>query len=1042
MLRRRPFEALIWLTCFMCMLFSFGTPLKTANAAGESVAAPSDITTVSGQNGLALSDDFEVSGFSESANLLVSITVSGSTAAKVNLPTTTGLTLESGYTSWTNTSQINFTGSQTNINAALDAMTLNSGATAGSATLNIEVSEKVNNTAFFNGHLYEFVQGNISYLNARTAARTRTINGVNGYLVTITSDAEHNFVLSKIQGAYNIWIALSDRAVEGDWVLDPYDGSPEQGTLVWRGLSNGSAQGGNYAKWCGGEPNNSGNEDAAVTKWSGGNCWNDLPDSWSSVGGYVAEYNMPSSIVVSDSMNITVENRVLNTPTGLAVSFSGTTANLTWTAPAASNTPVERYAVSWSTDNFASGFGIASLTTSASIPNLTRGTTYQFRVRADNDTYSTYSSYTSSVSATAPQEGNTIIFSYNPTTVYQNVQINTANKTTLLATARAVNVEGSPDLFFLGIELRGVGGGLIYSHNTGWVNLTNSYQDITLTVTSSGVGAEAWALVDSVTLVLGGDDAEFWGGNYGPKVEFASLKLDGTELMSNVEFADGDRYWTSSVGWQTCHATQGNKPCASAGLYVAPTTTTTTTTTTSTTTTSTTTTTTTTVPTTTTTEAPAPETTTTQAPTPIPQTTTTQAPAPTTTEAPPPITTVPPTTTTEPEPEPETTTTTQPEPVETTIPEETDSTTTTTPEPVEEPETTTPSTPADVSPDTTLPEDPVEPEQEEQPTETTVLPQEQEDPEPVSPETTVPEADAKVSEAVEEAVSELEDASPEETAEVVADLIDSVPEDRVAEVVAEVIEAITKVEDPKSLTEEQKEQIVAVVAAVIEAGVSQEVAATLASNPAVLESVSTEQAAQVFESVEAEQLTEEVAEQIVDAVQEAPSDVREVFEDVVDLFQGAFDGYKMLNQNISVGERRTVIAAGLLTASAASMAATGGMSGGSPSSSGPSAPSTRQDTAARREDDEEEPQGEIAGDGLDWIKNISIFKYVNGVKVMDWKAFFKKFSYGLMNMGFTIAGSLVVYLTLSGPIQKIAGISTVLAIAAAMWLHMKEPDTE
>ena len=61
---------------------------------------------------------------------------------------------------------------------------------------------------------------------------------------------------------------------------------------------------------------------------------------------------------------------------------------------------------------------------------------------------------------------------------------------------------------------------------------------------------------------------------------------------------------------------------------------------------------------------------------------------------------------------------------------------------------------------------------------------------------------------------------------------------------------------------------------------------------------------------------------------------------------------------------------------------------------------------------------------------------------MDWKAFFKKFSYGLMNMGFTIAGSLVVYLTLSGPIQQIAGISTVLAIAAAMWLHMKEPDSE
>ena len=133
----------------------------------------------------------------------------------------------------------------------------------------------------------------------------------------------------------------------------------------------------------------------------------------------------------------------------------------------------------------------------------------------------------------------------------------------MLATARAI---GAPDLFYVGIELRGVGGGLIYSHSTGWVTLTNSYQDITLTVTSTGVGASNWALVDSVTLVLGGDDAEFWAGNYGPKVDSASLKLDGTELMSNTEFVDGDRYWSSSVGWQTCSGGAGNAPCPTTGL--------------------------------------------------------------------------------------------------------------------------------------------------------------------------------------------------------------------------------------------------------------------------------------------------------------------------------------------------------------------------------------------------------------------------------------------------------------------------------------------
>jgi hypothetical protein len=182
-------------------------------------------------------------------------------------------------------------------------------------------------------------------------------------------------------------------------------------------------------------------------------------------------------------------------------------------------------------------------------------------ISAPSDTTTTT---TSTTTTTAPPQESAITFSYDPTTVTQNVRVSTTGRTTLLATASAI---GAPDLFYVGIELRGVGGGLIYSHSTGWVTLTNSYQDITLTVTSTGVGASNWALVDSVTLVLGGDDAEYWAGNYGPKVDSASLKLDGTELISNTEFVDGDRYWTSSVGWQTCSGGAGNSPCPTAGLF-------------------------------------------------------------------------------------------------------------------------------------------------------------------------------------------------------------------------------------------------------------------------------------------------------------------------------------------------------------------------------------------------------------------------------------------------------------------------------------------
>ena len=137
-----------------------------------------------------------------------------------------------------------------------------------------------------------------------------------------------------------------------------------------------------------------------------------------------------------------------------------------------------------------------------------------------------------------------------------------------------------------------------------------------------------------------------------------------------------------------------------------------------------------------------------------------------------------------------------------------------------------------------------------------------------------------------------------------------------------------------------------------------------------------------------------------------------------------------------------MIAVGSVVAAIGAVGALGG--GGSPSSGGgtPSngsgAPSN-QNTATRKED-EQEASGEIAGDGVDWIKQLSIFRYNNGVKILDGGLFMKKLIYGVMNLGFTISGCLVVYLTLSGNLQRIAGISSVVALLCALYLHMREPD--
>jgi hypothetical protein len=95
----------------------------------------------------------------------------------------------------------------------------------------------------------------------------------------------------------------------------------------------------------------------------------------------------------------------LNAPTNVtATQLQDGTVQLTWDAPIATSTSVERYAVSWSTDNFTTGWGVASTTNSITIPRDSFATTggldqtYQFRIRSDNDTAAVYSSFSDTAS--------------------------------------------------------------------------------------------------------------------------------------------------------------------------------------------------------------------------------------------------------------------------------------------------------------------------------------------------------------------------------------------------------------------------------------------------------------------------------------------------------------------------------------------------------------------------------------------------------------------------------------------------------------------
>jgi hypothetical protein len=87
-----------------------------------------------------------------------------------------------------------------------------------------------------------------------------------------------------------------------------------------------------------------------------------------------------------------------------------------------------------------------------------------------------------------------------------------------------------------------------------------------------------------------------------------------------------------------------------------------------------------------------------------------------------------------------------------------------------------------------------------------------------------------------------------------------------------------------------------------------------ATDPEVVASLSTEEAEVVFASIDEAALTIEEAALIVEAVQNAPAEVREAFEEKVNVFGGKTDNYVPLFSNIPVGKRRTMIAAtGMMT---------------------------------------------------------------------------------------------------------------------------------
>lgn len=242
------------------------------------------------------------------------------------------------------------------------------------------------------GHFYEFVaSSNINWTDSRDGAEARSLFGLEGYLATITSQAENDFIRQKL-GA-DAWIGGSDAAVEDEW---RWVTGPEAGTQFSQGSTPVNGQ---FANWNALEPNNSGgNEDyAEIYSTDGVGKWNDLPDS-GILGGYVVEYGgMPGDTTpqITDTRNVTVSTVPTVTTTAVSsITSSGAASGGNVTDEGGAS--VTACGVCWSTsanpttagETTSDGSGAGEFT--SQITGLSPATTYHVRAYATNAVGTSY----------------------------------------------------------------------------------------------------------------------------------------------------------------------------------------------------------------------------------------------------------------------------------------------------------------------------------------------------------------------------------------------------------------------------------------------------------------------------------------------------------------------------------------------------------------------------------------------------------------------------------------------------------------------------
>jgi hypothetical protein len=244
-------------------------------------------------------------------------------------------------------------------------------------------------------HFYEYVSGSTTWTNAYTVSTAKSYFGRAGYLATILSSAENNFIWKLMSS--DAWMGASDdvnyintakgstfyanqAAAEGRW---HWVTGPEKGQNFTNNNNSPVTVTGMYGNWAGGEPNGT-TEYYGQFYSSNNGQWNDLANS--TLGGYICEYgDMPGDLTTSvpiSTRNITISNGSSGYITGGDINVCSGSNSTTLTLNGLTGSVVR-----WesSLDNFfTAGTTISSTSTSIVVTNLTKTTYYRAIVNSSS----------------------------------------------------------------------------------------------------------------------------------------------------------------------------------------------------------------------------------------------------------------------------------------------------------------------------------------------------------------------------------------------------------------------------------------------------------------------------------------------------------------------------------------------------------------------------------------------------------------------------------------------------------------------------------